>query len=185
MALTRWPVLNVNTLECSNAMFSNNKRKATNDVGAPKRCGSDLDRVINALIPRPLNVDGRVPLPENIKQVSIIEGGSSSVKCIVNTTDASPWFRPVGFKWTVVDPITLKSASDETRKWPTEDRSPEYQLDNDIHPVLLAKKIGNPKVVHVGCSSTVMHGETGTRYDVSSPTYQFDTTTNQLTQVKN
>ena len=185
MALTRWPVLNVSTLECSNAMFSNNKRKATNDVGAPKRCGSDLDRVINDLIPRPLNVDGRVPLPENIKQVSIIEGGSSSVKCIVNTTDASLWFRPVGFKWTVVDPITLKSASDETRKWPTEDRSPEYQLDNDIHPVLLAKKIGNPKVVHVGCSSTVMHGETGTRYDVSSPTYQFDTTTNQLIQAKN
>ena len=182
---TRWPVLNVSTLECSNAMFSNNKRKATNDMGAPKRCGSDLDRVINDLIPRPFNVDGRVPLPENIKQVSIIEGGSSSVKCIVNTTDASLWFRPVGFKWTVVDPITLKSASDETRKWPTEDRSPEYQLDNYILPILLAKKIGNPKVVHVGCSSTVMHGETGTRYDVSSPTYQFDTTTNQLTQVKN
>jgi hypothetical protein len=187
IALTRWPVLDVSKLGCSKSMVvegskvvDGQQRSPINYVGAPTRCGSDLDRVINSMVPRPITLEGRIPPPNSFHYtLSTINNDSGpyarAISCDINLSGAKDWYKSRVAQFTAFDPVTSKSFSSDETGIPAP----------FISPYFLAKKIGNPKVFQVTCSSNVVHGETGTSYDVSTPTYQFDTTTNQLTPVNN
>jgi hypothetical protein len=187
IALTRWPVLDVSKLGCSKSMVvegskvvDGQQRRPINYVGAPTRCGSDLDRVINSMVPRPITLEGRIPPPNSFHYtLSTINNDSGpyarAISCDINLSGAKDWYKSRVAQFTAFDPVTSKSFSSDETGIPAP----------FISPYFLAKKIGNPKVFQVTCSSNVVHGETGTSYDVSTPTYQFDTTTNQLTPVNN
>ncbi|UZR29737.1 RCC1 domain-containing protein [Methylococcus mesophilus] len=52
--LYRWPVIDLEKSQCTGSMVNEGvKRNKTTPGGALTRCGDDLDRVINALVPRP------------------------------------------------------------------------------------------------------------------------------------
>lgn len=187
IALTRWPVLDVSKLGCSKSMVvdgskvvDGQQRSPINYAGAPTRCGSDLDRVINSMVPRPITIEGRIPPPNSFHYtLSTINNDSGpyarAISCDINLSGAKDWYKSGVAQFTAFDPVTSKSFSSDETGIPAP----------FISTYFLGKKIGNPKVFQVLCSSNVVHGETGTSYDVSTPTYQFDTTTNQLTPVKN
>jgi hypothetical protein len=185
IALTRWPVLDVSKLGCSKSMVvegskvvDGQQRPPINYVGAPTRCGSDLDRVINSMVPRPITIEGRIPPPNSFHYTLSTNGSgpyTTTISCDINLSGAKDWYKSRVAQFTAFDPVTSKSFSSDETGFPAP----------FISTYFLANKIGNPKVFQVLCSSNVVHGETGTSYDVSTPTYQFDTTTNQLTPVKN
>ncbi|NDG86681.1 MAG: hypothetical protein EBY15_01875 [Gammaproteobacteria bacterium] len=185
IALTRWPVLDVSKLGCSKSMVvegskvvDGQQRPPINYVGAPTRCGSDLDRVINSMVPRPITIEGRIPPPNSFHYTLSTNGSgpyTTTISCDINLSGAKDWYKSRVAQFTAFDPVTSKSFSSDATGIPAPFTSTYF----------LANKIGNPKVFQVVCSSNVVHGETGTSYDVSTPTYQFDTTTNQLTPVKN
>jgi hypothetical protein len=126
------------------------------------------------MVPRPITIEGRIP-PPNSFHYTLSTIFTGDISCQINLSGAKDWYKTGVAQFTAFDPITSKSFSSDETGIPAP----------FISPYFLAKKIGNPKVFQVTCSSNVVHGETGTSYDVSTPTYQFDTTTNQLTPVNN
>lgn len=156
--LARMPVLDVATLKCSKSMINKDlDRPSTNYVGAPTRCGDDLDRIINALVPRPDSVAARVELPNDMRDVALSIEDSRVVFNIIGTDWG--WSPTSEYRWEAQNP-----ADDQ------------YGMFAEFGPdgswtYLRAAAFGVAEYYEdfmVRCSGTVLHGPTGTSYRVQS-----------------
>ncbi len=162
--MIRWPVLDVASLKPTMSLVDKNvERKCTNAVNAPTRCGDDLDRVINDIIPRPVTVSARIPLPEDRKKVTMALD-SANLICS-NPFFGGDWSYE-DFRWEVQDPsggkMALRSRMPDRVEWLT--------LLGEVWPL----KDTESNVVWVRCGVEGKHGPTGTRYEVTSPWYSFN-----------
>lgn len=176
--LRHWPVIDVAELKCAASMVDNKtERKKVNSIGAPTRCGNDLDRVINAIVPRPDSVQARIALSDEVRKVPMSYSSQERVLiCHVAENNNNEWARVSGYSWEIQD-----SALERTAVINENDQAgyARYRFWTE-----LAGKVGHPKVFLVRCTSTVAHAPTETRYRVASSWYQFNTETKEFKEYK-
>lgn len=178
LVLPRWPVIDIAKLECTDSIVpSAGKRKSSNAVGAPTRCGNDRDRVINAIVPRPDSVQARVALPDEVRKVSMsyrLEE-EAVVVCHVAENENNDWVSN-RYRWEIRNPVQERSAVIDENE-----QSGGYSYRGWRY---LDGLVGDPKVFLVRCASTVSHAPTETRYRVISSWYQFNTETKEFQEYK-
>ncbi|MFM2004995.1 MAG: hypothetical protein RLZZ09_650 [Pseudomonadota bacterium] len=183
VSLTRWPVLDVASLKPTMSLVDKNaERKCTNAVNAPTRCGDDLDRIINVILPRPDSVQARVSLDERVKKVSIWKDSGSFILNCENFTKyddqkSTNWLRSANYRW--------EYFSIETGKSMVEVGTDQSKYNYALRELSRGVPVPDPSSVklRVRCGTEVTHAPTGVRYEVRSPWYSYTWNTDRLEEL--
>lgn len=127
------------------------------------RCGDDLDRFINDLVPRPDSVAPSVDLPDSVKAVALSYQPEGSLEVCHIAENNPDWVAVGGYAWVVSDLIEKRSGA---LRQDTAGAERPYRTRQELGELI---DVAPTEAFRVQCGGTVMHIPTGTRYDVRSP----------------
>ncbi|WP_394358056.1 RCC1 domain-containing protein [Methylococcus mesophilus] len=164
VSLPRWPVLDISKLKCGKSMTdSGQDRPRFNYVGLPVRCGDDLDRFLNDLVPRPDSVAPSVALPDSVKEVTLTYQPDGDLEVCHIAENNPDWVAVDGYSWVVADLAQNRSGALGQH---TDGAEQPYRTRQELGELIDAVPT---EAFQVQCGGTVIHIPTGTRYGVRSP----------------